>query len=446
MSHAGHDIHDLATRLYPFPRSITGDGVRQTLRALQDLIPVELHEVPSGSRAFDWTVPPEWNVREAWIADRAGRRIVDIRDSILHLVSYSTPLHRVVPREELLQHLHWLPEQPDRVPFRNSYYTPGWGFCVTGKQLEALTDPDYEVRIDATLEPGALTYGECVVPGESPDEVLVSAHVCHSALANDNLSGVSLAAYLARWVGAEPRRWTYRFVFAPATIGAIVWLSENEGRLGTLRHGLTLACVGDGSPFHYRRTFAGNETVDRAAACALRDSGLPHELLDFEPYGYDERQYNSPGFRLPVGGLTRGQHGRFPEYHTSADNLDFIRPEHLAESFDVCRRIVAILEDDRVYESTCPRGEPQLGRRGLYRPVGGGNDPEQESLAMLWVLNLADGMHSLLDMAEKSRLPFPVVSRAAGRLREAGLLVERGGRRERAGDLTGPSKPLETPP
>ena len=321
----GAEIYDLIQELFPICRSITGDGVRESLRLLQRLIPVEVHDVSSGTSVFDWTVPNEWNIRDAWIKDAAGTKLVDFQRSNLHVLNYSVPVRRRIPLQELRAHLFSIPEHPDWIPYRTSYYRETWGFCLSHNQLQRMPDGDYDVCIDSSLEPGHLTYGELLVPGERHDEFLISAHICHPSLANDNLSGVSIAAFLARSMLIEKkRRRSYRFLFIPGTIGAITWLARNRDGLDRIRGGLTLVCLGDASHLTYKRSFNGNAEIDRAVAQALAHSGALSEIIDFFPYGYDERQFNSPGFRLPVGSLMRGRHGQFPEYHSSADNLDFI--------------------------------------------------------------------------------------------------------------------------
>jgi aminopeptidase-like protein len=420
---AGSAMHSLVEELYPICRSITGDGVRRTLAVLGKHVPLEVREVPTGTPVLDWTVPKEWNIRDAWIADGAGHRVVDFRASNLHVVSYSVPVRARMRLGELLPHLYTLPDQPDRVPYRTSYYEETWGFCLTQRQLDALPDGEYDVCIDSTLEPGALTYGELVLRGESDEEILVSAHVCHPSLCDDNLSGIAVSVFLARALQAKPRRrYTLRFLYAPGTIGAITWLALNRERVGRVRHGLTLTCLGDGHPFTYKRTVGGAREIDRVATHVLRTSGLPHAIIDFFPYGYDERQYNSPGFRAPVGSLMRGRHGKFPEYHTSGDDLGFVSPERLEESLRVLEALVDALDGNATYRSLAPYGEPQLGRRGLYRAVGGTDIPDLQ-LALLWVLSLSDGEHTLLDVAERSGMDFRALRAAADLLLEHGLLA-----------------------
>jgi aminopeptidase-like protein len=420
----GKELYALVEELFPICRSITGEGVRRTLEILRRIVPLEVHEVPSGSRVLDWTVPPEWSIRDAWIKDSRGRRVVDFRRSNLHVVSYSVPIRRRISRAELEEHLHSLPEQPEWIPYRTSYYHESWGFCLPHRDRLALTEPEYEVSIDSTLAPGHLSYGELFLPGDLPDEVLISTHVCHPSLCNDNLSAVAVSALLARELGGRAHRYSYRFLYIPGTIGSITWLARNPDAVRRVKHGLTLVCLGDPSPFTYKRTLRGDAEIDRVAAHVLCRSGERHELIDFFPYGYDERQFNSPGFRLEVGSLMRGRHGCFPEYHTSADDLGFVAPDRLACSHKICREILSLLDANRRYRNLSPYGEPQLGRRGLYRALGGEAEPETLQLAMLWVLNLCDGSRTLLDVAERSGIRFETVERAAELLARHALLDE----------------------
>ena len=420
----GAAMYRLIEALYPICRSITGDGLRRSLGILAREIPLTLPEVPTGTPLFDWTVPREWNVRAAFIETLDGRRVVDFARCNLHLLNYSIPVDRVVPREELLCHIHTLPEAPDWIPYRTAYYHENWGFCLSQRQADALTEPAYRVVIDTTLAPGHLTYGEFALPGQSEEEVLFSCHSCHPSLANDNLSGMAVAVMLARRLMAAPRRFTYRFLFIPGTIGSLAWLAANETRVPLVKHGLVLSCVGDGAPVTYKQSRRGDAAIDRIVAHVLAASGDPYRILPFVPYGYDERQYCSPGFDMPVGCFMRSPNGTFPEYHTSADNLDFIRRDSLVDSLEKLWRIVAVIEGDAVYRSRNPKGEPQLGKRGLYRPIGGQKEAGGvDGLALLWVLNLADGKHSLLDTAERAGMPFATIRAAADALIEKDLLA-----------------------
>jgi aminopeptidase-like protein len=326
-----------------------------------------------------------------------------------------------MPLDELRDHLHSLPEHPRWIPYRTSYWTPGWGFCLPHEQLERLADGDYEVCIDASLGAGQLTYGELVLPGRSGEEVLVSTHVCHPSLANDNLSGIAVSTFLARRLADRERRFTYRFLFVPGLIGPLTWLARNEEAVQRVKHGLVLTLLGRPGGFVYKRSRRLDAEVDRAAALVLRGHG---EVRDFDPWGYDERQYCSPGFDLPVGRLTRTPHGEFPEYHSSADDLSLIDGEALAGSLEVVEAVLEVLEGNGRYLNLSPKGEPQLGRRGLYAGLGGGTEGHERQLALLWVLNLSDGDHTLLDVAERSGLPFDTVRSAANSLLERELLSE----------------------
>jgi len=421
LAEIGKELHAFAARLYPICRSITGEGIRQTLDMIGERISLRQVEVPTGTKVFDWTVPKEWNVRDAYIKDSDGTRVVDFRKSNLHVLNYSTSIRAKMTLRDLRPHLFTMPDRPDWIPYRTSYYEEDWGFCLSHKQLLAMKEGEYEVCINSSLENGHLTYGECYLPGQVNDEVLVSCHVCHPSLANDNLSGLAVATFLAALLSRHDRRYSYRFLFIPGTIGAITWLAQNRESTASVRHGLVLTCLGDSGGFHYKKSRRGNAEIDRAATHVLKHQDNPFEILEFSPYGYDERQYCSPGFNLSVGCLMRSVWGTFPEYHTSADNLDFIRPESLAASFRVCAALIAILESNRKYRSLNPYCEPQLGRRNLYRTTGGASINEEMN-ARLWVLNLSDGDHSLLDIAERSGMKFSMIREAADLLRQNGLL------------------------
>ncbi|WP_045876387.1 DUF4910 domain-containing protein [Pseudofrankia sp. DC12] len=448
----GERLYGLVGQLAAAPvRSITGDGVRAALDLVQKAlagaaVPFEVREVPSGTPVLDWTVPKEWNVRAGYLVGPDGSRVADVADHPLHLLGYSVPARARLGLDELRGHLFSLPDRPDWIPYRTSYWNENWGFCLSDTALRALPDGEYEVVIDTSLEDGSLTYAEIVLPatepgllpetepglpgattgepgGEAP-EFLVTTHVCHPAMANDNGSGVAVLTELARHLAALPsRRHTFRLLFIPGTIGSITWLARNRDVVGRIRHGLVLTGLGDRSAFTYKRTRRGDSTVDRAAAVALAESGSEHRLVDFSPYGYDERQFCSPGFDLPVGRLGRGQHGEYPEYHTSADDLSFVTPESLAGSFGVLTRIIEICERNAVWRNTSPYGEPQLGRRGLYRAIGATMNRQAIEMGLLWVLNLADGSHDLLDIAARAQLPFDTVTAAVDALAGVGLLV-----------------------
>lgn len=418
----GAQMHALVRELYPICRSITGEGLRQSLRLLQRVAPIELHEVPSRTQVFDWQVPREWTFRSARLTGPGGEVVVDAARSNLHVLNYSAPFRGRVPLAELQKHLHSLPDKPALVPYRTSYYREDWGFCLSDEQRLRLPAGDYLVEIDTSLAAGSLTLGEAVVPGAQDDEVLISTHCCHPALANDNCAGMAMCATLARIMGALRPRYTYRFLFVPGTIGAIAWLALNEARARRIRHGLVAACVGDGGRLTYKRSRKGDAEIDRAVAHVLGTSGQDHEIRDFTPYGYDERQYCSPGFNLAVGSLTRTPYGEYPEYHTSADDPDLVKPEKMADTLRRYLETFEVLEGNRAFVNLAPMCEPQLGKRGLYGSIGGQSHAAATQMAMLWVLNLSDGTRSLLEVAERARLPFAEVHRAAVALEGAGLL------------------------
>ncbi|MEQ6902466.1 DUF4910 domain-containing protein [Nocardioides sp. YIM 152588] len=409
---------------YPICRSITGDGVRRTLDMIEAALPSGVSMtrtgVPSGTQVFDWTIGDEWNVRAAWVDGPDGRRVVELADHTLHLVSYSAPVRTRLPLEELRPHLHSMPDRPDWIPYRTSYYHRNWGFCLPHRQLESLEPGVYEVLVDSTLEPGELVYGEVVLPGAGAGEVLVSSHVCHPSLVNDNLTGLAVATELIRHLaGLEDRELTYRFLFAPGTIGSLAWLSRSAHVIPQIRHGVVLTGLGGGGPLVYKQTRRGDAYVDRAAEHVVGRRG--GEVRGYSPYGYDERQFNAVGFDLPVGRLTRTPHGEYPEYHTSADDLAFVADDELEESLTALVEIVEVLEGDRVLTNLSPYGEPQLGKRGLY-PTMGGKSASDVVMAMLWTLAYTDGKASLLEIADRADLPFAAIRAAADDLLDAGLL------------------------
>jgi len=418
----GEDIFRLMKEMFPICRSITGDGVRETLAILARHIPLAVHEVPTGTQVFDWVVPKEWNIRDAFIKNSQGKRVVDFQKSNLHVLNYSIPVQATLPLDELKGHLYTIPEHPDWIPYRTTYYQEKWGFCLSHKDFVKLTDSEYEVCIDSTLEDGHLTYGELYLKGESEDEVLISTHVCHPSLCNDNLTGIAVSAMLAQKIMETKTRYSFRFLFIPGTIGAITWLALNEENTSRIKHGLVLAGLGDQGPITYKRSRTGDTEIDRAMIQVLKDSRDDHQILDFTPYGYDERQFCSPGFNLPVGRLSRSVYGEYPEYHTSADDMDFVTRSSLADSFDKIMNLLSILENNGQYLNLNPKCEPQLGKRGLYQ------NPGTNELALLWVLNLSDGHHSLLDICALSGMDFTAVNAAKDTLFEHHLLAFTGNR------------------
>jgi aminopeptidase-like protein len=417
----GRDMFELVRRLFPICRSITGNGVRETLSILGETIPLQVVEIPSGTKVFDWEIPDEWNISDAWIKNPVGEKIVDFKKLNLHVLNYSEPVDKPADLAELQEHIYTIPENPDWVPYRTSYYARKWGFCVSHNQYKNWIEGIYQVKIDSEIKPGFLTYGEYYIKGKTEDEVLFSCHVCHPSLCNDNLSGIVLAAKLAEVLSKLDTHFSYRFLFIPGTIGSLAWLSKNEDKLHNIKHGMVLTLLGDSSPFQYKKSRQGNAEIDKIMTYLIekRDGS---RILEFSPYGYDERQFCSPGFNLPVGRLTRTPFAEFPEYHTSADNLDFIKPNNLAESLSFLFQITETIEGNRNWINQSPKGEPQLGKRGLYGTVGGLSQHKDHQMAILWLLNLSDGGHSMLDIAKQSGIDFGVLADAAGKLVKASLL------------------------
>ncbi len=415
-------LYNLVEDLYPICRSITGDGVRKSIQIIKKWIPLQVREIPTGTEIFDWTVPKEWNIKDAWIKNSNGEKIIDFSRSNLHVVNYSIPVDKEVSLEELKQHLYTLPDQPDLIPYIKSYFKEQWGFCLSHNQLTSLKEDRYHVYIDSTLKEGSMTYGELLIEGKSTDEVLISTHICHPSLCNDNLSGISVAAHLAQSLFDEELRYSYRFLFIPATIGSIAWLAQNEDTVGSIKYGLVLSCVGDSGNITYKKSRQGTAEIDRIVEQVLGHSHDKYEIREFLPFGYDERQFCSPAFDLPVGCFMRTPFGEFPEYHTSADNLDFVKPEALADSLSKLTDIIYVIENNRKYLNLNPKCEPNLGKRGLYRLTSDNKKIEINQLAILWVLNLSDGKNTLLDISERSDMNFNTIKQAADALESVQLL------------------------
>ncbi len=421
---AGAEMMRLIAELYPICRSITGNGIRSTLSKIHDVIPISITEVPTGTRVFDWTVPKEWNIRSAYLDGPDGGRVVDFQNHSLHVLNYSLPVDSHVSREELDSHLFSVPDQPDLIPYRTSYYRDNWGFCLPHRRRQALGNGTYHAVIDSDLSDGALTLGEVLIPGRLKEEVLVWSHICHPSIANDNLSGLAVTAWWAKHLAESPEpRYSYRFVWGPGTIGSITWLAKNQDRIPNIRHGLVAVLLGRPGEFCIKRSRRGETEIDRLVERVLRETESGVEIRDFDPYGYDERQFCSPGIDLPLCRLSRTPHGEYPEYHTSADNLDLISAAALDEALAACISISDALDANRIWANQLPLGEPQLGRRGLYHNTGGTN-PKKREHAMLWLLNQSDGNRSLLDIAERSGLDMLLLRDVAAELESVGLLKE----------------------
>lgn len=419
----GCEIYDLVKCLYPICRSITGNGVRETLEIIQSHIPIKIFEVSTGTKVFDWIVPKEWNIRDAYIINSKGEKIVDFQKSNLHVLNYSVPVNKKMRLEELKEHLFSLPEYPDWIPYLTSYYKENWGFCLSHNQLLKLEEDEYNVVIDSSLIPGSLTYAELEIKGKTKEEILLSCYVCHPSLCNDNLSGPALLTYLAKHLSTLDLNYSYRFLFIPETIGAITWLALNGDKVSNIKCGLVATCVGDSGKLTYKKTRNGNAFIDKIMEKILFDSGQEYKIVDFFPWGTDERQFSSPAFKLDIGSLMRTPYACYPEYHTSADNLDFIKSEYLNDSFEKYLDAIFILENNKTYLNLNPACEPQLGTRGLYGQIGGNKNVENIKKAIFWVLNLSDGENSLLDIAQRSKMNFRDIKHASDVLVSVNLLA-----------------------
>ena len=414
-------------RLWSLNRSLTGEGNRESLRILSELVDLKVREIPSGTTCFDWNVPPEWNAREAWIKDSNGNIVVDFRENNLHLLGYSTPIHAKISLSELKKNLYSLPDNPDWIPYRTSYYKERWGFCLTHNQLMSLPEGEYEVLIDSTLDKnGSMTIADAVIEGETDEEIMFSTYICHPSMANNELSGPLVQAFLYQAIKSLGKtRYTYRFAFLPETIGAIYYLSQHGEHLKEkLRAGYVLNCIGDAGKFTYKRSRQLTSLADRAAETVLSQTKIGCNAEDFFPLGSDERQYCSPHFDLPMGSVMRTRYYIYPEYHTSADNKDFISFEAMETSVSRLLDIVKLLEANAYYINQMPHCEPQLGKRGLYPNLGSDTSTRLRVAAMMWTLNLADGKHDLIDIINRSGQSYSEILGVVKTLTEHGLLIK----------------------
>jgi aminopeptidase-like protein len=418
----GDELYSFIKELFPICRSITGNGVRETLKIIKNHIQIEIHEVPSGTKVFDWTIPKEWNIRDAYIKNSNGEKVVDFQKSNLHILQYSIPINKKISLDELKNHLYTIEDYPNWIPYKTSYYQENWGFCLSHNDYLKLKDDEYEIFIDSTLENGSLSYGEILLKGEQDDEILFSTYVCHPSMCNDNLTGIAILIFLAKSLKNKKLKNSYRFLFIPETIGAITWLSINENNVGKIKGGLVATCLGDLGCFTYKKSRIGNSVIDQTVQKILDDSESDYDLLDFFPTGSDERQFCSPSFNLPIGSLTRTIYGKFPEYHTSADNLQFINSKSLADSFKIYSNVIDVLENNQIYINVNPKCEPNLGKRGLYNLIGASKNSKELNEPLLWILNQSDGSNSLLDISIKSGLNFLNLVDAAKILYEHNLI------------------------
>ncbi len=403
----GKKMYHLCEKMFPYPRSITGDGVRKTLHDLQEICSeLTIKEVPSGTKVFDWTVPKEWNIRSGWVKDSSGNIIIDFKDNNLHILGYSIPVDKYVSLSELKKVVYTQPDQLDAIPYVTSYYNERYGFCMTEKQKQSLREDTYHIFIDSELKDGYLTYGEIIIPGDCKEEILLSTYVCHPSMANNELSGPSVAIYLAKWLKSlSHRHYTYRIVFIPETIGSITYLSKNlEQMKKNTVAGFNISCVGDDRTYSYIASRYGNTLADRVAKNVLHFHYPEYKTYSFLQRGSDERQYNAPGVDLPVCAICRSKYGEYPEYHTSKDDLDLISPVGLAGAFSVYQQCIMALEYNRKYKIQC-LCEPQLGKRGLY-PTISQKGIYDDVKAMTDFIAYADGNNDLITISDIIGVPI----------------------------------------
>ena len=446
INNEGHSMYDLIKKLFPICRSITGNGTRNSLKIISKILPIQIHEISTDTEVFDWKIPKEWNINDAYIKNSSGEKILDFKISNLHILNYSSPIHKKITLDELKDHIFTDSKHPDEIPYRTTYYSENWGFCMSHNQFLNLKDDIYEIFIDSTLEKGSLTYGEYFVKGKNDYEILFSCYICHPSMCNDSLSGVALTVELGEYIKnleINPN-YSYRFLFIPETIGSITWLSQNKEKINKIKHGLVVTCVGDSGKMTYKKTRQNDTEINNTVISVLKESKKNHEILDFFPSGSDERQYCSPGINLEVGCLTRSMFTRYSEYHTSSDNLNFVNVESLQDSFLIYKKIISKLENnygkffnkkdiksikqssnvDPVYLNLFPNCEPHLGKRKIYHSIGGQNpiyDVIKER-ALMWILSYSDGTNSLKDISILSNIEMNILNDAAQLLLEKKLI------------------------
>lgn len=414
-------------RLWPITRSLTGNGNRESLKILSEIIPLKVREVPSGTQCFDWTVPPEWNITEAWIKDENGKEIINFTNNNLHILGYSIPFEGWLTYQELAPHIFTLPDQPEVIPYLTSYYKERWGFCMAHKDFLALDqNARYQVKINSALDPsGSMTIADAYIKGESEKEIFFSTYICHPSMANNELSGPLVTSFIYDKLKNRKLKYSYRFIFVPETIGSIYYLSQfGEHLRNHLEAGFVVTTIGDNGKFSYKRSRRGNALPDRAAELILKQTQPEYNIENFFPTGSDERQYCSPGFNLPVGSIMRTRYAKYKEYHTSGDNKEFICFAAMQQSVELYLKVIELIENNKFYINKMPFCEPQLGKRGLYPSLGSQKDTALAVDAMMWVLNLADGTKDLIDIITASNHDYKTILSVAATLEQNGLLEE----------------------
>jgi aminopeptidase-like protein len=420
----GTEMYNLLKRLFPICRSITGNGVRETLRLIKDHIPIKIREVPSGTKVFDWTVPKEWNIRDAYVLDPEGNKVIDFKKNNLHVLSYSIPIKKTIPLSELEKHLYSLEDQPDAIPYMTSYYEERWGFCMKHGERNKLKDGMYKVFIDSELKKGSLTYGELIIPGQSKKEVFLSTYVCHPSMANNELSGPAVATFIAKWLLSKKRKYTYRIVFIPETIGSITYLSRNlDSMKKNIIAGFNINCVGDDRAYSFLPSRNRDTYADKIALRVLKSKHPDFIEYSYLKGGSDERQYNAPGVDLPVVSIMRSKAGEYPEYHTSLDDLKLVTPSGLNGSYEVLKDCMELIENSRYYKVTC-LCEPQLGKKGLYPTLSKKKGLAKKVKSMVDFLAYADGSKDLIEISNIIKVPVSDLYSIIDQLKKEGLIKE----------------------
>jgi aminopeptidase-like protein len=423
-------MKNLLEKLFPINRSLTGDGNRETLRQIQEIIPLEIKEIPSGKEVYDWKIPPEWTIRDAWIKNSSGEKIIDFKKSNLHVVQYSEAVHQTIKFENLKKNLHFLENLPNAIPYRTTYYQKKWGFCLTFNDFQNFFEENekYEVFIDSDFnENGSLSYGELLISGEKKEEILISTYICHPSLANDNLSGIVLTTFLAKWLLSKKNYYSYRIIFVPETIGTIAYLHENQKKMQKINFGCVVTTVGGQGKFGFKKSFDENHFINFLAEKSLENFDKKYISYPFDIFGSDERQYSSVGFRINTISITKDKYYEYPFYHTSLDNLDFVKAENIEKTLDVYKKWISLVEMNRIYKNKIAFGEVMLSKHDLYPKNGGAFLPEShltELDLIQWILFYSDGKTDLVEISKKIDAKLEDLFFVAEKLKGKNVLME----------------------